>query len=132
MPEQFEYPALDAEKRQIRLLTVEKTVSEELACDLTVVSLNDDFEYSALSYVWGIEEPTCPVHVSDQLFLIRPNLYAYLQLAAKEQTRGRGIFVDAICVNQNDIAEKSSQVALMSLVYRGASEVTVWFGIEEH
>ncbi|KAK5683868.1 hypothetical protein LTS10_003731 [Elasticomyces elasticus] len=62
---------------------------------------------------------------------IRPNLHAYLKLAAEEPTKGRGIFIDAICINQNDTAEKSRQVALMGRVYSQANEVVVWFGMEE-
>ncbi|TKA66014.1 hypothetical protein B0A55_09277 [Friedmanniomyces simplex] len=38
------------------------------------------------------------------------------------------IFIDAICINQGDVEERSSQVALMGEVYRRANEVVVWLG----
>ncbi|KAK5746147.1 hypothetical protein LTR17_000881 [Elasticomyces elasticus] len=130
--EAFRYPVLEAERRQIRLLTVQKSDLEgDLACHLEVVSLDDAVEFTALSYVWGTEQPLCSVQVDGHTLWIRPNLHAYLILAADEQTKGRGIFIDAICINQNDTAERSSQVALMGRVYSQADEVVVWFGMEE-
>jgi hypothetical protein len=38
------------------------------------------------------------------------------------------LWVDAICVNQEDLEERSSQVVLMSAIYSSASEVIVWLG----
>ncbi|KAK4900048.1 hypothetical protein LTR27_002811 [Elasticomyces elasticus] len=128
----FRYPVLEAEKRQIRLLTVQKGELEgDLACSLDVVSLDDAIDFTALSYVWGTEQPVCSIQVDGHTLWIRPNLHAYLILAADEQTKGRGIFVDAISINQNDTAERSSQVALMGTVYGQADEDVVWFGMEE-
>ncbi|KAK5700198.1 hypothetical protein LTR17_023141 [Elasticomyces elasticus] len=130
--EAFRYPVLEAEQRQIRLLTVQKGDLEgDLACSLDVVSLDDAIEFTALSYVWGTEQPVCSIQVDGHTLWIRSNLHAYLILAADEQTKGRGIFIDAICINQNDTAERSSQVALMGRVYSQADEVVVWFGMEE-
>ncbi|KAK5726043.1 hypothetical protein LTR15_004234 [Elasticomyces elasticus] len=70
--------------------------------------------------------------------LVRPNLYAFLKQARKhisEQDNsscGPWIFIDALCINQNNTDEKSSQVALMGDVYRGASEVIAWLGDRLH
>jgi hypothetical protein len=38
------------------------------------------------------------------------------------------VWIDAICINQSDDAEKSIQVALMTKIYRFAEEVIVWLG----
>ncbi|KAK3635155.1 hypothetical protein LTR22_019296 [Elasticomyces elasticus] len=129
----IKYTALEPEKRQIRLLTVELNENEEIACHLCVISLDDGLEYTALSYVWGTEEPTrrtC-IWVNGDPFWIRPNLYNYLQLVATERTKGPGMFIDAICINQDDPMEITYQVGLMGSVYRGALEVTAWFGLED-
>ncbi|KAK3649146.1 hypothetical protein LTR56_006985 [Elasticomyces elasticus] len=129
--EAFRYPVLEAERCQIRLLTVQRSDLEgDVACHLEVVSL-DAIEFTALSYVWGTEQPVFSIQVDGHTLWIRPNLHAYLILAADEQTKGRGIFIDAIRINQNDIAESSSQVALMGRVYGQADEGVVWFGMEE-
>ncbi|KAK5726469.1 hypothetical protein LTR17_012693 [Elasticomyces elasticus] len=125
-----DYQPLDATKYQIRLLTVELTEALQLDCHLTVVSLDDTLEYKALSYIWGTGWPTHCIWVDDNPYWIRPNLFDYLLLAAKFWPLGRGIFIDAICINQYDVEERNSQVALMGRLYTGASEVTVWFGME--
>lgn len=38
------------------------------------------------------------------------------------------IWIDAICINQSDDAEKSVQVAMMADIYAGAKNVIVWLG----
>lgn len=38
------------------------------------------------------------------------------------------IWIDAICINQSDEAEKSLRIRLMHKIYRSASHVIVWLG----
>lgn len=38
------------------------------------------------------------------------------------------IWIDALSINQEDLAEKSAQVALMPDIYQGAARVVVWLG----
>ncbi|KAK5730216.1 hypothetical protein LTR15_000150 [Elasticomyces elasticus] len=128
---ELKYTALDADQRQIRLLTWDLDEDDQLACQLKVVSLNDAFEYTALSYTWSTEPPAHCIQVNGYSFWIRSTLYDFLQLTAKEPTRGRGMFIDAICISQEDMSERGSQVRLMGSVYRQASEVTVWFGLQQ-
>lgn len=42
--------------------------------------------------------------------------------------RDRSLWVDAICINQNNTAERSEQVSLMSQIYGNAGAVCVWAG----
>lgn len=39
------------------------------------------------------------------------------------------LWVDAICINQNDTGERGSQVAKMTDIYRHAEQVIVWLGL---
>jgi Heterokaryon incompatibility protein (HET) len=39
---------------------------------------------------------------------------------------------DAICINQEDLAERSSQVAIMSKIYAKTSVVNAWLGHEDN
>lgn len=41
------------------------------------------------------------------------------------------VWIDAICINQKDIDEKSSQVSMMDLIYSRASFVVAWLGSED-
>ncbi|KAF4625441.1 hypothetical protein G7Y89_g12730 [Cudoniella acicularis] len=42
--------------------------------------------------------------------------------------RERQIWIDAICINQNDISERGSQVAIMGQIYTNATRVLIWTG----
>ena len=90
-------------------------------------SLDDQPAYNALSYCWGEKEATCKILLTQTPFCVRPNLFAYLQLMRTESNH-KWTFIDAICINQDDIKEKPSQVSLMGEVYSSAQEVTAWMG----
>jgi hypothetical protein len=36
------------------------------------------------------------------------------------------IFIDALCINQEDVQERGQQVKLMRQIYRDAEEVIAW------
>ncbi|KAK5676782.1 hypothetical protein LTS10_010546 [Elasticomyces elasticus] len=127
----LQYPPLEAAKSQIRLLTWDLDENDEIQCHLTVLSLDNKPVYTALSYVWGTQAPAHCIQVNGRPFWVRATLYDFLLRTAREETIGRGMFVDFICINQNDMAETSSQVALMGSVYSYATEVTVWLGDEK-
>ena len=40
----------------------------------------------------------------------------------------RVIWIDQLCINQADIVEKSSQVAMMPRIYKSCKEVILWLG----
>ncbi|CAK1362974.1 unnamed protein product [Cercospora beticola] len=42
------------------------------------------------------------------------------------------IYIDAICLDQRDVEERSNQVGLMSEIYRNASRTVVWLGSCPH
>jgi hypothetical protein len=47
-----------------------------------------------------------------------------------QQDVTRVLWIDAICINQEDSKEKSEQVMLMSEIYRNAGTVQIWLGPE--
>lgn len=84
-------------------------------------------QYEALSYTWGIGETT-PIVLNEQPgFEITTNLAAALR-RLRHQHKPRTLWVDAICVDQADIAERNGQVRLMGDIFSGASGVLVWLG----
>lgn len=65
--------------------------------------------------------------VNHQRVEIRENLFsALLQLAPK--TGFRVLWVDALCIDQSDIEERTHQVAQMGEIYQLADKVIVWVG----
>lgn len=98
-----------------------------LSGTLQVIDLNSKPQYDALSYYWGPPGGRRNlIHIDGEAILISPSLYAFLRRfgANSEQT----IWVDALCINQDDVEERNQQVSVMDSVYRGAAVVHVWLG----
>jgi hypothetical protein len=130
MDDHGKYLPLDSSKRQIRLLTLDQVTEQNgtsLQCTLQTASLNDQIEFVALSYCWGDYKVTrsilvngTPRHVSENLAAALNRLHSWLH--------GRQIWVDALCIDQENHAEKNVQVPLVKAIYTGASLVYVWLG----
>ncbi|KAK4448397.1 heterokaryon incompatibility protein-domain-containing protein [Podospora aff. communis PSN243] len=101
---------------------------------LRTVDLETSPDFTALSYVWSQESPlTGPSAISANegcQLEITPNCRdALLALRPAPGKAPLTIWVDAICINQKDEAEKSSQLLLMGTVYTFAETVFVWLGV---
>lgn len=88
--------------------------------------------YAALSYTWGGEEGVREVILlNGRVFFVRRNLYAFLRCVRKSTDfRERWLWVDAVCINQEDGEEKGRQVGMMWKIYSETSLVVVWLGGE--
>ena len=123
------YHPLKSERYEIRLLTIRMDGSPTITCTLNTVSLLDEPLFKALSYHWGREK-------APQLLLLdgaETEITANLDQALRQfrQENHGPIFVDALCINQNDNVEKSEQVLLMKEIYSKATEVIAWLGPAE-
>ncbi|KAK5630287.1 hypothetical protein RRF57_006002 [Xylaria bambusicola] len=81
--------------------------------------------YEAISYVWGSSEKSHKVYMERGSIPITRNLHAVL-LRLRDRTFPRTVWADGICINQNDLAERASQVQIMVMVYAKATRVIVW------
>ncbi|KAK3319685.1 heterokaryon incompatibility protein-domain-containing protein [Cercophora scortea] len=85
--------------------------------------------YTALSYVWG--DPADPCHVflegdgTTARFPVTRNLHQALR-SLRRSGEGVRLWVDALCINQEDYEEKRVQIALMRRLYRQAEEVVAF------
>ena len=125
------YKPLDSEQSQVRLVTIHPKDQEpqQIKCDLEICSLDEKLHYEALSYVWGDKGFDTEITLSGQDFPVGLNLmFALGDLRLAD--RPRRLWIDAICINQSDKEERSSQVLLMRQIYRYASRVVVWLGID--
>lgn len=125
----YVYTALRAEHREIRLLSLEpsKVGDEPLQLSLYTVPLDCPGRYEALSYTWGETLPKFDVRVNGFSFQIGGNLHSALR-QLRHQDQRRRLWVDAICINQNDIQEREEQVSIMRGIYGTASSVIAWIG----
>lgn len=125
------YTPLNSDLSHIRRLILQPAVSfdDPLQSHLDVVSLEASPEYEALSYVWGSTQPPKTINLDSRLMSITPNLDNALR-NLRLPNLPRILWVDALCINQDDLDERASQVALMRRVYSAASTVLIWLGPE--
>lgn len=101
-----------------------------IQCQLRTViigTVDNATRYEALSYCWGEENETETIQCNGRAILVRRNLEAALR-QLRLPDRPRILWADAICINQENIPERNSQVSIMSLIYRHAESVVVWLG----
>jgi len=105
------------------------TNTEPIRCALRVIDLDDRPQFTALSYVWGKDPPTPQyfIECGEAKLQVTANCRSALR-HLREKLGGLTIWVDAVCINQNDSVEKSQQIPLMSDIYRIATFVYVWLG----
>ena len=125
----YEYDHLES-KQHIRIMTIKPQLGknddeEPVRIHLEQFAVSKCPQYQALSYTWGQPQRSDRVLVDDRFYIsVTPNLLrALVQLRRK---RSVTIWIDAICINQEDIDERSAQVRLMAPIYYGAREVVVW------
>ncbi|KAF3008569.1 hypothetical protein E8E13_007243 [Curvularia kusanoi] len=114
---------------EIRLLTIHWTTLDQFELRTERHSLNADLKFDAISYVWGTTPASVRVKCNNGTILITPSAFemlGYLYLYKPEPERP--IWIDAICINQNDAEEKAVQVPLMHHIYSGAETVFIWPG----
>lgn len=101
--------------------------SNDIRCTLTTVSLIDEPFYEALSYVWGNPTNRCDINLQDVSFPVTINLESALRYL-RYRDLPRILWIDAICINQEDIPERNSQVKYMGTIYSKSSIVLAWLG----
>ncbi|TPX13396.1 uncharacterized protein E0L32_006126 [Thyridium curvatum] len=122
----------------LRFITIDPTADdrEPISLQLTTVPLHDDLQYAALSYVWGDPTQTTrilanghPLHVTDNL---ADALHQFRAIGMSRYAPGHGdglaLWVDAICINQSDLEERSAEVHKIGDIYARASGVISWLG----
>jgi hypothetical protein len=125
----LQYRPLDVARREIRLLVLYSCKdSLSYSCNLIHVSMNGDLDYEALSYVWGSTANQKKIIINGQELSITANLAEALD-HLWDKDGPRKLWVDAVCINQDDIPEKNQQVKMMTTIYERARKVVVWIGV---
>ena len=134
LPYRYSALPLPGAGKHVRLLRLSPgDFSDDLHVELEQVLLDGTSTYEALSYVWG--SPANPVSIlvgpsRGHTISVTQNLATalrYLRYANESRT----LWVDAVCIDQSNLNERSYQVTLMGDIYRAALQVVVWLGPEE-
>jgi hypothetical protein len=128
MKDYYQHISLDPSTSELRLVTLANGEWDDpIQCHLHHVYLDEKPLYEALSYVWGDATITRDIHISGNRFAVTANLEIALRfLRLKKEPRC--LWIDAICINQNDIPERNRQVKRMRDIYSSASRVLTWLG----
>lgn len=119
---------------EIRLICIPAAAPEDpVHLTLEIYSLDDCPEYETVSYTWAGEDgdgrPSKPVFVGPHWDVLAQTRNCWAMLRFMRPWRGtRMLWVDAVCINQDDTAERNSQVANMGGIYSACSRVVVYLG----
>ncbi|KAK3331228.1 heterokaryon incompatibility protein-domain-containing protein [Apodospora peruviana] len=128
-------PPLNSTNNEIRLLRLlpARSRASRIKGELFIASLENDPrpEYVALSYVWGKPTKVSKIHVGRERLGIARNLQRALKYIRPEQDEEPlVIWIDALCINQDDPEERGHQVQLMRKIYSKSIGTRSWLDVE--
>jgi hypothetical protein len=135
--EVFQYlPLLEGRQQQIRLIKVIEDEQESLQIAIDQFSLEKAPQFTALSYMWGNPARTNPIVVNSKELGVTKSLLVFLREAKRRlkaeddcATAFHGwLWIDAVCINQDDPIERAKQVIHMRAIYEKAHSIIIWLG----
>ena len=130
-------PFPDRTEHNLRLLQIEPVrhvQNEDIHCTLrcTLLSQSNNL-YKCLSYCWGSTSKFRHIFIrmdgesTHRVFPVTENLWSALRML-RDAHNVSWLWIDAICINQNDHPERAVQVRMMKEIYSSSSEVLIWLG----
>ncbi|KAJ4354053.1 uncharacterized protein N0V89_005786 [Didymosphaeria variabile] len=117
------------QSEMIRLLILHPSSDPKsiLRCSLRSVDQTEALssKYEALSYTWGAPFFVHKMHLEQGCIKITESLNSALR-ALRLSDKPRVLWVDAVCIDQQNNAEKAQQLPHMSWIYASASQVVIW------
>ncbi|ORY63940.1 heterokaryon incompatibility protein-domain-containing protein [Pseudomassariella vexata] len=128
------YTPLKNDKKTFRVLALFPDEDQNpIKCQLSVASFDSDVKYTALSYVWGKPDLSHEIFINGQTFRVSSNLQSALHRIRSTISEPFCIWIDAICINQEDLSERSQQVLIMGEIYSNCVKTMIHFaGGEDH
>ncbi|KAG7106615.1 Heterokaryon incompatibility protein 6 like [Verticillium longisporum] len=118
-----------SQPRQIRIVHLAPGSREDVLCGTIETVLLGEASYEALSYEWGAPDLVCNFGLEHGLIPITTSLHQALRDLLRK-AGVRTIWADGICINQDDLVERTQQVTLMGEIYRNAGRVLTYIGPE--
>jgi hypothetical protein len=116
----------------IRILVLHPSLNDSYPILCTILHAQlyfDPLEYEALSYTWGSTDKTSTIQFDNgkSELQVTQNCYDALRRLRRKHT-DRQLWVDAICIDQQNLTERASQVRIMDEIFSCASSVVVFLG----
>ena len=130
-----ELPRLTDARDQIRLLRLQSGCDDDpIACDYVVGSLSNPPRYIAISYTWGDPTPTHTTQIEGKDVKVHHNCYYALWQVRQVYSTSSDLqyfWIDALCIDQNDLQEKGLQVQEMGRILHCATRVAASLGASD-
>jgi Heterokaryon incompatibility protein (HET) len=122
------YKHLPLGSNAIRVLGILPSPSYSAPIRITLQQVILEETLSAvLSYVWGEPKDKVPIEIDGKFIHVTKNCQAALR-ALRHSTDTKLVWVDAICIDQDNAEERSEQVALIGDIFRKAERTFAWLG----
>lgn len=123
----YEYEAL-RNTRSIRVVKLFPALQRDhsIVIELSELLSSSAIEYEALSYTWDDQKPTKALICNGRTLRVTENVFQALRQLRSRKGLQRIIWIDAICINQKDQAEKTAQVCMMGDIFSRAQRVNIW------
>lgn len=143
--EEYEYDPLPDTKKTIRAIRLRTgpLASHMIECEMFTIEFSDRYEpqfedrpieYEALSWSWGNDVPQYGIVVIEGQERYKLRVKRELALALKylrKTNKERILWIDAVCIDQNNFNERNHQVQMMAMIYTRAKKVCIWLGEDD-
>ncbi|KAL2817983.1 heterokaryon incompatibility protein-domain-containing protein [Aspergillus cavernicola] len=140
----YHYPSLRNPKGIRVLKILDQNLGDVPCCSLTEVELDRQSSYIALSYSWGspgkeATERGVTAERCNQIFCenciipVTQNPSDFLRDVRRfhRHLLEEFIWIDAVCIDQDNLSERAGQVKMMGDIYMQAKSVVIWLGRAE-
>lgn len=122
------YPGKPLGAGEIRLVKLHPGAwTDPIVCELTDAQVNTA-QYQVLSYVWGSRQVTRQIRLNDRMYPVTVNLESALRHLRAQSKNELILWVDALCINQKDMEERTQQVQQMDRIYEKCQQGIVYLG----
>lgn len=123
--------------RELRIIPPKTNAKTPLEGVLEIHDIESPPKYEALSWAWGTSTEKrgriSLMNASGQGNDLPISTILHNALKAlRHQTESRTLWIDQICINQEDYVEREQQVQHMTEIYQTAEQVYVYLGPEEN
>ncbi|KXH43885.1 hypothetical protein CSAL01_01801 [Colletotrichum salicis] len=116
-------------KDEFRLVRVLPTRTSTIKLEILHRSITSPPDYVAVSYTWGDPGDTRRLELDGTEIRVSSSLHGALR-ALRQHRDAILVWVDALSIDQQNSAEKTQQIQLMTRIYRLAKSVAIWLGPE--
>jgi len=151
----YTYENIASDEFRVVVLHPAQNFKDDIEIHLQTLKRSDDKFYEAVSYTWGTDQKTDRLLVHDEEFAtshlhgqymltrmlrycqVRQQANAALDVRSNVSTMlrylrykwlPRYLWIDAICIDQSNMEEKSQQVNKMGDIYRKSGRTLIWLG----